>query len=283
MKRRVLIAKALAHEPTILFLDEPTAGVDVELRKRHVGGGARAARQHGVTIILTTHYIEEAEEMADRVGVINKGELILVEDKTDADAQARQEAALARAARRSTSVPAAPRRLQSRTRAMTEASSSYTYDTQAERTGITALLKRLAERGIDFKDLDTSNPRSKTSSSVWSGARDELPRASSHLHFEMARAFRTLEQSIVSPVLSTSLYFIVFGAAIGSRIAEIDGVSYGAFIVPGLIMLSLLTQSDLQRLVRHLFSALHRHDLRTALGADLAARDRPRLCRRGGD
>ena len=92
MKRRVLIAKALSHEPPILFLDEPTAGVDVELRARHVGAGA-ALRDGGVTIILTTHYIEEAEEMADRIGVIAKGELILVEEKARADAQARQEAA----------------------------------------------------------------------------------------------------------------------------------------------------------------------------------------------
>jgi ABC-2 type transport system ATP-binding protein len=97
MKRRVLIAKALSHEPQILFLDEPTAGVDVELRK-DMWEVVRALRDSGVTIILTTHYIEEAEEMADRIGVINKGELILVEEKGRADAQARQEAADAAAA-----------------------------------------------------------------------------------------------------------------------------------------------------------------------------------------
>ena len=91
MKRRLLIAKALAHEPSLLFLDEPTAGVDVELRK-DMWGLVRALRDAGTTVILTTHYIEEAEEMADRVGVINKGEIILVEDKNRADAQARQEA-----------------------------------------------------------------------------------------------------------------------------------------------------------------------------------------------
>ena len=101
--------------------------------------------------------------------------------------------------------------------------------------------------------------------------------------FEMARTWRTLLQSIVSPVISTSLYFVVFGAAIGSRITEIDGVSYGAFIVPGLIMLSLLDPEHRQRLVRHLLPALHRHHLRDAVGADLLFRDRARLCRRGGD
>ena len=92
MKRRVLIAKALSHEPTVLFLDEPTAGVDVELRK-DMWQLVRALRDAGVTIILTTHYIDEAEEMADRIGVINKGELILVEDKAELMQQARQEAA----------------------------------------------------------------------------------------------------------------------------------------------------------------------------------------------
>ena len=99
----------------------------------------------------------------------------------------------------------------------------------------------------------------------------------------MARTARTIWQSIVSPVLSTSLYFVVFGAAIGSRISQIDGVSYGAFIVPGLIMLMLLTQSTMQRLVRHLFPALHRHDLRDPVGAGVVVRDRARLCRGGGD
>ena len=97
MKRRVMIAKALSHEPEILFLDEPTAGVDVELR-RDMWALVRALRERGVTIILTTHYIEEAEEMADRIGVINKGELILVEEKADADEEARQAAADAAAA-----------------------------------------------------------------------------------------------------------------------------------------------------------------------------------------
>ena len=97
MKRRVMIAKALSHEPQILFLDEPTAGVDVELRKG-MWEVVRTLQASGVTIILTTHYIEEAEEMADRIGVINKGEIILVEEKADADAEARQEAAEAASA-----------------------------------------------------------------------------------------------------------------------------------------------------------------------------------------
>ena len=115
MKRRVMIAKALAHEPQILFLDEPTAGVDVELRK-DMWQLVRELRAAGVTIILTTHYIEEAEEMADRVGVINHGELILVENKAGADAQARQEAIDARTARTARAVPDGARRLQAEPR-----------------------------------------------------------------------------------------------------------------------------------------------------------------------
>ena len=101
--------------------------------------------------------------------------------------------------------------------------------------------------------------------------------------FEMARTGRTLMQSIVSPVISTSLYFVVFGAAIGSRITEIEGVSYGAFIVPGLIMLTLLTQSVMNASFGIYFPALHRHDLRAAVRAGLLLRDRARLCRRGRD
>ena len=101
--------------------------------------------------------------------------------------------------------------------------------------------------------------------------------------FEMARMRRTLMQSVISPVISTALYFVVFGSAIGSRITDIQGVSYGAFIVPGLIMLTLLTNSIANASFRHLLPALHRHDLRDPVGAHLLDRDRDGLCRRGGD
>ena len=100
--------------------------------------------------------------------------------------------------------------------------------------------------------------------------------------FEMARTFRTILQSLVAPVVSTSLYFVVFGTAIGSRIETVEGVAYGAFIVPGLIMLTVLMQCDLQRLLRHLLPEVHRHDLRDPLRADLLPRDRHRLRRRRG-
>jgi len=153
MKRRVLIAKALAHEPMILFLDEPTAGVDVELRK-DMWAVVRALRDSGVTIILTTHYIDEAEEMADRIGVINHGELILVEEKKELMRKlGKKQLTLELHARLEAVPPAlAPYRLE-----LGNSGSElvYTYDTQAERTGITSLLKDLGEAGIRFRDLNT--------------------------------------------------------------------------------------------------------------------------------
>jgi ABC-2 type transport system ATP-binding protein len=154
MKRRVLIAKALAHEPTILFLDEPTAGVDVELRK-DMWNMVRAMRASGVTIILTTHYINEAEEMADRIGVINKGEIILVEDKVTLMRKLGQKQLTLQLHRKLDRVPET---LAARNLALAGDGCElvYTYDTQAERTGITALLDELQRSGIGFRDLQTT-------------------------------------------------------------------------------------------------------------------------------
>ena len=141
MKRRVMIAKALSHEPQILFLDEPTAGVDVRAAARHVADGARL-RDSGVTIILTTHYIEEAEEMADRIGVISKGELIVVEDKSLAHAQARQAAADTAIAE---PLPQLPRELAAYPLELSDDGHAlvFTFDTQGKETGIATLLERL--------------------------------------------------------------------------------------------------------------------------------------------
>jgi ABC-2 type transport system ATP-binding protein len=154
MKRRVMIAKALSHEPRILFLDEPTAGVDVELR-RDMWTMVRALRATGVTIILTTHYIDEAEEMADRIGVINKGELILVEGKAELmEKLGRRQLTLQLQApldRVPETMSAYPLELSADGLQLV-----YTYDAQGESTGIDVLLRRLAEAGIDFKDLKTS-------------------------------------------------------------------------------------------------------------------------------
>jgi ABC-2 type transport system ATP-binding protein len=154
MKRRVLIAKALSHEPTILFLDEPSAGVDVELRKG-MWQMVRNLRESGVTIILTTHYIEEAEEMADRIGVVNKGELILVEDKAVLMRKLGKKQLSLQLQTPLQSIPAAlaglPLELTKEGHTLV-----YTFDTQTEETGIAALLKQLAELHIDFKDLHSS-------------------------------------------------------------------------------------------------------------------------------
>jgi ABC-2 type transport system ATP-binding protein len=154
MKRRVLIAKALSHEPQILFLDEPTAGVDVELRK-DMWEIVRTLKASGVTIILTTHYIEEAEEMADRVGVINKGELILVEEKNELMRKLGRKQLTLYLHKKHAALPA---ELQDRGLELSADGSElvYTYDTQAERTGITTLLKDLSAAGITFKDLSTT-------------------------------------------------------------------------------------------------------------------------------
>ena len=154
MKRRVLIAKALAHEPQILFLDEPTAGVDVELRK-DMWEVVRALRDSGVTIILTTHYIEEAEEMADRIGVINKGEMILVEDKAELMRKLGKKQMTLELQQTLDAIPAA---LAAYNLALADDGREliYTYDTQGERTGITALLEELHAAGIRLQGHQTT-------------------------------------------------------------------------------------------------------------------------------
>ncbi|RAK57264.1 ABC transporter ATP-binding protein [Phenylobacterium deserti] len=154
MKRRVMIAKALSHEPSILFLDEPTAGVDVELR-RDMWEMVRGLREQGVTIILTTHYIEEAEEMADRIGVISRGELILVERKEDLMRKLGKKQLTLQLQDKLTAIPdglaSYPLEL-----SLDGTQLTYTFDAQAEHTGIAELLRELSKNGVDFKDLQTS-------------------------------------------------------------------------------------------------------------------------------
>jgi ABC-2 type transport system ATP-binding protein len=154
MKRRVLIAKALSHEPQILFLDEPTAGVDVELRK-DMWQVVRDLRDSGVTIILTTHYIEEAEDMADRIGVINKGEIILVEDKNELMRKLGQKQLALHLQKKLDAVPA---ELSAYNLELAADGTElvFTYDSQVERTGITGLLTDLNRAGIRFRDLQTT-------------------------------------------------------------------------------------------------------------------------------
>ena len=154
MKRRVMIAKALSHEPRILFLDEPTAGVDVELR-RDMWEMVRALRASGVTIILTTHYIEEAEEMADRIGVIHKGEIVLVDDKALLMRKLGKKQLTLHLQNPLTAVPS---RLAAYRLELSAGGTQlvYTFDVQAEHTGIADLLRDLGGLGIDFKDLHTT-------------------------------------------------------------------------------------------------------------------------------
>jgi ABC-2 type transport system ATP-binding protein len=153
MKRRVLIAKALAHDPMILFLDEPTAGVDVELR-RDMWALVRRLRERGVTIILTTHYIEEAEEMADRIGVINKGELIVVEDKSVLMRKLGKKQLTLHLLKPIGAIPAA---LEGWALSLKAGGSEleYAFDAREEHAGVPALLRELDRLGIAFKDLQT--------------------------------------------------------------------------------------------------------------------------------
>ena len=272
MKRRVMIAKALSHEPTILFLDEPSAGVDVELR-RDMWQMVRKLRDSGVTIILTTHYIEEAEEMADRIGVISKGELIVVEEKTALMRKLGKKQLTLQLQSPLGAIPAALAGLPLEL-AKDGNELIYSFDTQASETGIAGLLRK----------LERARHRVQGPAHRGELARGHLrePRevAPMNLHavraiyqFEMARTWRTLFQSIATPVMTTSLYFVVFGSAIGSRMMSIDGVSYGAFIVPGLIMLTVLMESVSNALFRHLHAEVRRHHLRAAVGAGRAHRD----------
>ena len=154
MKRRVLIAKALAHEPRVLFLDEPTAGVDVELRQ-DMWDVVRRLRESGVTVILTTHYIEEAEQMADRIGVINHGEIILVQEKSELMHELGKKQLILELDQALDGIPGslADYALELHTSGR---ELIYSYDTQAEKTGITTLLGALREAGIHFRDVKTT-------------------------------------------------------------------------------------------------------------------------------
>ena len=242
MKRRVMIAKALSHEPQILFLDEPTAGVDVELR-RDMWQMVRRLRDHGVTIILTTHYIEEAEEMADRIGVISKGEIILVEDKAALMEKLGKKQLRLQLQRPLAQIPEALARapagaVRRRRRAGLHLRRAGRADRHRRPAAATERARHRLQGPAVEPELAGGNLRQPGA-----GAAMNLYAIRAIYLFELARSWRTLMQSLASPVISTALYFVVFGSAIGSRMGQIDGISYGAFIVPGLIMLSLLTES----------------------------------------
>ena len=271
MKRRVLIAKALSHEPQILFLDEPTAGVDVELR-RDMWELVRALRETGVTIILTTHYIDEAEEMADRIGVINKGEIILVEDKAELMRKLGKKQLtlqLHAAARRA--CPTALAALRARARRRTAASSSTPTTRRASAPASPALLQRPRRRRHRLQGpADRRRARSRTSSSSLVRKRAmNLHAVRAIYRFEMARTWRTLLQSIVSPVH--------LDVALLRRVRRGDRLAHHRDRRRQLRRLHragpdhavAADAEHLQRLVRHLLPEVHRHDLRAAVGAGL--------------
>ena len=259
MKRRVMIAKALSHEPQILFLDEPTAGVDVELRKG-MWEVVRTLQASGVTIILTTHYIEEAEEMADRIGVINKGEIILVEDKAGLMQKLGKKQLKLHLQSKIDAIPDCARRLQSRTVRRRPRG-----DLRLRHQGRSHRHHQPAQRPPQCRHPHFG-PRYQA---VLAGRHLRQPgegamnfRAIRAIYlFEMARTWRTLLQSIVSPVVSTSLYFVVFGAAIGSRITAGRGRQLRHLHRAGAGDAVGADAEHRQRLVRHLLSEIRRHDL----------------------
>ena len=282
MKRRVMIAKALAHEPSVLFLDEPTAGVDVELRK-DMWEMVRALRASGVTIVLTTHYIEEAEEMADRIGVINKGEIVLVERKAELMRKLGKKQLTLHLQKKLDAIPPA---LCGHHLTLADqrpgAGLHLRHPERAHRHHRAAGRSRRRRHRLQRPAHDAIVARGHLRRSAEAAVMNWRAAAAIY-SFEMARTGRTLLQSIVSPVISTSLYFVVFGAAIGSRITEIEGVSYGSFIVPGLIMLMLLTQSTSNASFGIYFPKFV-GTIYEILSAPISrVRDRARLRRRGGD
>ncbi len=205
-----------------------------------MAGGGEAARI-GVTIILTTHYIEEAEEIADRIGVINGGTLLLVEEKAALMRKLGRKQLSVELTEPMTTVPPA---LAGFGVTLEGEGTRLVYDCHPDKAGrpFRRCSRHFRPRASASRTSRRGRARWKTFSWNWWRADDEFRSGQAIYLFEMARTRRTILQSVVSPVISTSLYFIVFGAAVGSRIQAIDGVSYGAFITPGLIMLTLLTQ-----------------------------------------
>ena len=201
-------------------------------------------RKTGVTIILTTHYIEEAEAIADRVGVINQGEIIVVDQTKELLKKMGHKKLTVDLQEKVLEIPNSLDKY-NLVLGSNKMSVDYIYNVQAKQTGITNLLQDLKDSGFKLKDLKTEQ---STLEKIFVSLVKEKMKINFYalkaiyLH-EMDRFRRTLTQSLLSPVLSTSLYFIVFGSVIGGYVENIDGISYGSYIVPGLLMLTLLTQS----------------------------------------
>ena len=287
MKRRLLIAKALVHRPPVLFLDEPTAGVDVELR-RDLWSYVSRLRDEGTTVVLTTHYLEEAEQLADRIGVIKSGKLLLVEDKKQLIRRYGRRRVRLVLGERVETLPAAVARAGG---TLEEGGRSVLLH-PAPGDPIGFELRALAEAGARVEDFEAKEPRledvmlellhaqsparERTSaeplaghpsdlaaialaSSLASGAGAILPTrpapareqvqptlgARTLYRKEVSRFMRVPGQTILSPLITTALYFAVFGFSLGSRMHDIDGVPYARFLVPGLVMLGLINNAFL--------------------------------------
>jgi len=277
MKRRLLIAKALVHRPTVLFLDEPTAGVDVELR-RDLWAYVRKLASQGTTIVLTTHYLEEAEELAERIGVIKNGRLLVVEEKAEL---------LSHYGRRTVrlqldeQVPAIPERLKAAGAELADGGRALLFTARAGDT-LVAPLQAASAAGLRIADVQTREPRLETviiellrgkegEANAVAEARAALRRdegapantpapvaklptrevvqgtlgVRTLYRKEVKRFLRVPGQTILSPLITTALYFIVFGYSLGGRLREVDGVPYGRFLVPGLVMLGIINNSFL--------------------------------------
>jgi ABC-2 type transport system ATP-binding protein len=264
MKRRLLIAKALVHDPPVLFLDEPTAGVDVELR-RDLWTYVKRLAALGTTIVLTTHYLEEAEELADRIGVIKNGRLLVVEDKLSL---------LARFSHRTVrlalddELQVVPSRLLELGATLGDDRRSLVLCTRVGEP-LAAPLREVVAAGLRVQDVQTREPRLENvilevlnspvplevvKASAVALQRPVLPLPPAPEPYlggqtlyrkEVKRFLRVPGQTILSPLITTALYFIVFGWSLGGRVREVEGVPYMRFLVPGLVMLGILNNAFL--------------------------------------
>ena len=267
MKRRLLIAKALVHDPPVLFLDEPTAGVDVELR-RDLWAYVKRLAAAGTTVVLTTHYLEEAEELADRIGVIKNGRLLVVEDKQEL---------IARHSRRTVRleleqpVHELPLRLVQAGAALAEGGGALVL-TPRMGEPLSVPLQAVAESGLRVADVQTREPRLETvilevlksttpltQATNGAAGRERPVRTCTPAlgpqektlgmltlyRKEVKRFLRVPGQTILSPLITTALYFVVFGWSLGGRLREVEGVPYIRFLVPGLVMLGIINNSFL--------------------------------------
>jgi len=268
MKRRLLIAKALVHRPPVLFLDEPTAGVDVELR-RDLWTYVRRLAAEGTTVVLTTHYLEEAEELADRIGVIRNGQLLVVEDKRDLLARHSQRTVRLELTQPLRELPVS---LQQVGAALADGGAAVVLTRRVGET-LAAPLQAMAASGLHVADVQTRDPRLESviiellhstgpvvaTPGNGATARERPappappppPPSEPSLgprtlyRKEVKRFLRVPGQTILSPLITTALYFVVFGWSLGGRVREVEGVPYIRFLVPGLVMLGIINNAFL--------------------------------------